>query len=599
MSKVDDELTRRLRGAERPVDGEDLFEGLARRRSQRERVRRTQTALLAFAVLAATGGGFLALRSVFGPGGHQPLTSTAFGADGAVVACGDPTGQHLCLINAQALLRGAGSADFIRLTGLADENVSMPSVSRDGTTVVFDRSDPAENGTSLWTVAVDGSRLRRLSHVGSGLTNASWGPDGSLVAVASAGTPADQGAAALAILDPARAPDPVVRTIALPGLTFPSTPRFSPDGKEILFAAGEDPNSTGSHLYTVTLDGRVTERGGTGAMTPDWSPDGTRVVFSAGTENGVELFVCPLDCSSPRALHDPSGDRISGGLPRWSPDADWIAYRSESGGNAVLEIIRVDGSEVRSLVSPADQMSWIAPPPEATASEGRDIGFGFLVCQVSELAAQFDGEGAQDTAVVATRLDVDGRCPSAVDEAQAYVGMDLDHDGSVDTAYGPISCEAYYCRVFAAPDLNGDGDRYELLVVESAGSVVGLGVYSLEDIGSPPSETTAILRIEIGDSDYRERGFITGEPARLFIGGDEGWSYRMRCEDQGGNRFLYVSRAYHAIDESGPWTVDETTLYYANHRLNVFDARESELSMSDDPLGPQPQDLCGTSIPQV
>ena len=42
MSKVDDELTRRLQRAERPVDGDGVFEGLARRRSHRERVRRVQ-----------------------------------------------------------------------------------------------------------------------------------------------------------------------------------------------------------------------------------------------------------------------------------------------------------------------------------------------------------------------------------------------------------------------------------------------------------------------------------------------------------------------------------------------------------------------------
>src|SRR5688500_12083204 len=67
MSKVDDELTRRLHRAERPVDGDGLFEELSRRRSHRERVRRVQAGLLAFAVLAATAGGFLFLRDAFDP----------------------------------------------------------------------------------------------------------------------------------------------------------------------------------------------------------------------------------------------------------------------------------------------------------------------------------------------------------------------------------------------------------------------------------------------------------------------------------------------------------------------------------------------------
>jgi type VI protein secretion system component VasF len=62
MSTVDDELTRRLQTAERPVDVDAVIEVLERRRSHRERVRRVQTALLAFVVLAATAGGFLFLR---------------------------------------------------------------------------------------------------------------------------------------------------------------------------------------------------------------------------------------------------------------------------------------------------------------------------------------------------------------------------------------------------------------------------------------------------------------------------------------------------------------------------------------------------------
>ena len=65
MSKVDDELTRRLRSTEHPVDGDAVFEALARRRSHRERVRRVQGGLLAFAVLAGTAVGFVALRDAF------------------------------------------------------------------------------------------------------------------------------------------------------------------------------------------------------------------------------------------------------------------------------------------------------------------------------------------------------------------------------------------------------------------------------------------------------------------------------------------------------------------------------------------------------
>ena len=60
MPTVDDELTRRFQGAERPVDADDLVEGLRRCRAHCEHVRKAQASALAFAVLVGTAGGFMA-----------------------------------------------------------------------------------------------------------------------------------------------------------------------------------------------------------------------------------------------------------------------------------------------------------------------------------------------------------------------------------------------------------------------------------------------------------------------------------------------------------------------------------------------------------
>jgi hypothetical protein len=84
MSRVDDELTRRLRQIERPVDVDGLFEGLERRRSHRQRVRRVQAGLLALAVLAATAGGFSVLTGLFDPDRRETF-------DGGSTISPDPT----------------------------------------------------------------------------------------------------------------------------------------------------------------------------------------------------------------------------------------------------------------------------------------------------------------------------------------------------------------------------------------------------------------------------------------------------------------------------------------------------------------------------
>ena len=247
-----------------------------------------------------------------------------------------------------------------------------------------------------------------------------------------------------------------------------------------------------------------------------------------------------------------------------------------------------------------------AEPPPSPQPEQENLGFGFDVCEVSQLQGQFDGLDATDTAYVVIERD-GGECPS-VQSASAHVGIDLDADGFVDASHGPIACEVYYCRTFAAPDLDKSGTQ-ELLVVESAGSITGLGLYTLDDSASGGHE---VVRVVIGVPDMPAAGFVSGQPARLLIGGDEGWSYRLRCEDHGNDgqrRYLYASRAFREVDGDGPVVIHETTLVYSSGdwgpphhpepRLPVHDAADREAPASDDPLGPQPTELCGTPIPAI
>jgi hypothetical protein len=543
------------------VDVDEVFEGLARRRSHRERVRRVQAGLLAFAVLATTIGGFSILTRLFDPDRRVPLAITPFGAAGAIVVCGDPNGEHLCRIDSQALARGATAEDLVRLTDVEDEIVSMPAVSFDGTTVVFDRHDPHSGTSGLWTMGTDGSDERLL--VDGGLTNASWSPTGLLVAVAAAGTPSGE-PAALAILDPTRAPTPVVRTIVLPGLSFPSTPRFSPDGKQILFVAGEDPNSTGSHVYTVSTDGgRVRNRGGTGAMTPDWSPDGQQIVFSVGTVNGVELFVCPLDCSSRRPLQDPSGAGLDGGLPRWSPDGHWISYQTEEGGNPVLNVVLVDGTAEQRLASGVGDLAWIpavdadAPAPSpgtepsvsaGPSAEGTDIGLGFKLCDLHRIGGiDWFGDGRKGAAWTGRRLSDEGGCPMSDDTSNTddstLVIADLDADGLADT-WSPLDL-CISCEPWAKIDLDANGAE-ELVVLIQGGTTPQYGFYFAVPEGLP--RASGIYSVGIQRPGAPAAGFPIESPVTIWAGGDAGDSFAIRCEGSPADPILVAASLHAPVD---------------------------------------------------
>ena len=59
---------------------------------------------------------------------------------------------------------------------------------------------------------------------------------------------------------------------------YRTDPTWSPDGKQIAYAQGEEPNRT---IYIATRNGNSPEKLTDGFM-PSWSPDGHEIAFVAG-----------------------------------------------------------------------------------------------------------------------------------------------------------------------------------------------------------------------------------------------------------------------------------------------------------------------------
>jgi Tol biopolymer transport system component len=609
MSKADDELSRRLHLAERPVHGDGLFEGLSRRRVRRERIRRAQAGMLALAVLAATAGGFLFLRHAFDTDernvGDEQTSAVANGE--IVFAREDDDGRS-------HIFAARPDGSEVRQITEGDTTDSDPVVSPDGRTIAFVRVFE-ESGQRIAAVGIDGGEVTHLSENYLRAEDPAWSMDGRRLAYVTTGIDSQQ----LSTVD--LETRQLRHVIDFFGRL--ADPTWSADGTKIAFAGRGYQGVLGGgswDLATVVpgaknkeIEPLLVTNGDDEA--PAWSPDGTRIAFTRPGDEGDKVWTIGPDGGSETLLATAVDTSLEPDLA-WAPDGTALLV---SDGTWIYRVEVVPSGDPRDNVvpvvegrSPAWQPIPVATNPSGSAEPnppvtpnpspeedpaGQDVGLRFPVCQVSELTAQFDGEGVPDTAIVATRLADDGRCPSNVEEAEAYVGIDVDQDGFVDASYGPIACEVYYCRAFAAPDLDGDDGKRELLVVESAGSVVGLGIYALPPRAQSPGNTD-VLRIEIGEPGLPEEGFISGEPAKIFIGGDEGWSYRLGCEDHGINRFLYWTRAFREVDAAGAVVAHQTTLAYYGMRLNVFDAAELE-NPPKDGLGPQPTDLCGTPIPAI
>jgi dipeptidyl aminopeptidase/acylaminoacyl peptidase len=154
---------------------------------------------------------------------------------------------------------------------------------------------------------------------------------------------------------------------------------WSPDGKELAFSSqGDiwDVPASGGQPRRLT-DGHVgpgdprvaTDR------TPRWSPDGKWIIFQSGRSGQNELWVVSEDGRSINFLvhgeiyhgpdflgdqHIDDGDGLAGGLffpdPAWSPDGTRIAYteRSREFFSGKLKLIEFDPSTGRAKGAPVD-----------------------------------------------------------------------------------------------------------------------------------------------------------------------------------------------------------------------------------------------------
>ena len=153
-------------------------------------------------------------------------------------------------------------------------------------------------------------------------------------------------------------------------------PAFSPDGQRIAFTSAR---AGVPHIYTMAHDGsdvrRVTGGTRTDAL-PEWSPDGRWIVFTRHFGRQSELFRIRSDGGG-TAIRITSTPKAREFAAEWSPDGGLIAFTKSDdvSGREGVAVVRPNGAGARWLTTnPRSDMGYTDNNPTWSPS-GRTVAF--------------------------------------------------------------------------------------------------------------------------------------------------------------------------------------------------------------------------------
>jgi TolB protein len=243
----------------------------------------------------------------------------------------------------------------VQLTAIDERDNGWAVWSPDGSRIAFDTNrddrDPFQPPeiNDVYTMDANGGDLRKLTDSIGVSGDPAYSPDGTQLAIsADRGGPRGRDIYLIDAVDGSGSRR--VTRSTTPGGDL--APRFSPDGKKLVFLRD------GEGLFTVDLDGQNLRKITGGDQNPGdavWSPDGKQIVFEAYPPQfprGSVWVVDPdgsglkdLTATAPRAA-DGFAD------PVWSPDGKRILLLQglyPNGDPGGLAIMNRDGSDLKAV----------------------------------------------------------------------------------------------------------------------------------------------------------------------------------------------------------------------------------------------------------
>ncbi|MFC7441675.1 DPP IV N-terminal domain-containing protein [Laceyella putida] len=133
--------------------------------------------------------------------------------------------------------------------------------------------------------------------------------------------------------------------------TFDSSPRWSPDGKKIVFAKSD------GNLYLIEVASKKVKaltqvNEGVHHAEPDWSPDGSKIVFHSSDQSGfTHIYSMNTDGSNVKKLTGLGKGNCSEYSPHYSPDGSKILYGVTKQGETDAYVMNADGSQPKNITT--------------------------------------------------------------------------------------------------------------------------------------------------------------------------------------------------------------------------------------------------------
>jgi tricorn protease len=236
---------------------------------------------------------------------------------------------------------GCDGSEARRVTAWSDGDVRRATLGWDRRTLAFERDArlytvdllaPEPKATPIdVTIETDvrnaGSETRTIT---DGPEHVSVSPDGTQVAAAVRGD--------LWVLPAAGGEGTRITS----GPATDDWPRWSPDGKRLLFFSDENGNQDVWTVDLATKERKAVVSSPKDDAFPSWAPDGRRIVYTSERTGNKDLFVLDLESGEERQLtHDGKDDDDA----VFSADGKWIAFDSGRGGSQAIWVVPAAGPE--------------------------------------------------------------------------------------------------------------------------------------------------------------------------------------------------------------------------------------------------------------